>query len=100
MPELRDVFARALAPTDPDDFSLARARRLRREHDDTLAALRSLGASMPDTATRGDILRAWGASDAVYERAARVAREWATAKEWREREWADPVRGERNFFKS
>ena len=53
---------------------------------------------MPDTATRGDILRAWGASDAVYERAARVAREWAVAKEWREREWADPVRGERNFF--
>ena len=39
-----------------------------------------------------------GASDAVYERAARVAREWAVAKEWREREWADPVRGERTFF--
>mgnify|MGYP004323149195 FL=1 len=98
MPELRDVFAQALAEEDGDNFQLARARRRRRVELDTLAALRSLGRSMPDTATRGDILRAWAASDAVYERAAHVAREWAKAKEWREREWADPVRGRRNFF--
>ena len=105
MPELREVFARATAPTSildlPEEERTAGLLRLRaaaQEKLDTLAALRALGANMPDTATRGDILRAWGASDAVYERAVRVAREWAVAKEWKEREWADPVRGERNFF--
>ena len=105
MQELRDVFARATASTSIQDLpeeewtaGILRARARAQEKLDILAALRSLGASMPDTASRGDIVVAWGATDAVYERAARVAREWAVAKEWREREWADPVRGERNFF--
>jgi len=105
MPELRDAFARATASTSIQDLpegewtaGILRARARAQEKLDILASLRELGSSMPDTATRGDILRAWGATDAVYERAARVAREWAVAKEWKERAWADPVSGERNFF--
>ena len=105
MPELRDVFARALAPTSIQDLpeeewtaGILRARARAQEKLDILASLRELGSSMPDTATRGDILRVWGASDDVYDRASRVAREWAVAEEWLQRAWADPVSGERNFF--